>query len=322
MDVYIWVLAGAVLWDLCIGDPPFMPHPIVYIGKTISFFEKAIRKTNMPLKFGGFILWMATITVVEMVITGILFVSASIHPFVHIGATVYFIYSALAAKCLAIESSKVYKTLLEDKLSKARHQLSYLVGRDTSNLDASQITRAVVETTAENTIDGVLAPLFFLAIGFFMGIPIQLVFLYKTINTLDSMVGYQQAPYTDIGYASAKIDDAANYLPARLGACIMLAGGYITGFDVKNGWRILKRDKRNHKSPNCGFPESAVAGLLGIQIGGTNTYFGQVVYKPSIGDAINPLSPEHIKDTIRIMYASLFLMTFIIAAIMILFTLK
>ncbi|MCG8482459.1 MAG: adenosylcobinamide-phosphate synthase CbiB [Clostridia bacterium] len=316
MDKDILILLASVWLDICLGDPPFIPHPIVYIGKTISFIEKAVRRTGIPLRLAGFLLWIATIMVVEMVITGILFVSSYIHSFVYTGVTIYLIYTALAAKCLACETLKVYKALKENDLSKARRQLSYLVGRDTSGLDASQITRAAVETTAENTIDGVLAPLFFLTIGFYIGIPVQLIFLYKTVNTLDSMVGYQQEPYTEIGFASAKIDDAANYLPARMGALMMLAGGYLTGYDIKNGWKVLKRDCRKHKSPNCGFPESAVAGLLGIQIGGTNTYFGEVVYKPSIGDAINNLKPEHIKDAIKIMYVSFGLTTMIIGMMM------
>ncbi len=316
MDKDILILLASVWLDICLGDPPFIPHPVVFIGKTISFIEKAVRRTGIPLRLAGFLLWIATIMVVEMVITGILFVSSYIHSFVYTGVTIYLIYTALAAKCLACETLKVYKALKENDLSKARHQLSYLVGRDTSGLDASQITRAAVETTAENTIDGVLAPLFFLTIGFYIGIPVQLIFLYKTVNTLDSMVGYQQEPYKEIGFASAKIDDGANYLPARMGALMMLAGGYLTGYDIKNGWKVLKRDCRKHKSPNCGFPESAVAGLLGIQIGGTNTYFGEVVYKPAIGDAINHLKPEHIKEAIKIMYVSFGLTTMIIGMMM------
>src|SRR5690606_31611887 len=161
---------------------------------------------------------------------------------------------------------------------------------------------AVIETVAENTVDGVLAPIFYMVLGFYFKAPVQFALAYKVINTMDSMVGYIQAPYTEIGYAAAKLDDIANYIPARMGSILMILGGGLLGLNPKGGFHSLMRDRRNHKSPNSGYPEAAVAGLLKIQLGGSNTYFGQTVHKPTIGDRIRPLDENHIMDAIKIMY--------------------
>lgn len=307
MNIIILVLA--VLLDLLLGDPHNWHHPVIYIGKMIGFIEQRIRKYKIPLRFGGFILALGTILIVQVILTLLLFAAHVINYYIYIALIIYLTYTALASKCLAVESKKVYNSL--DNIKEARKELSYLVGRDTSELSINDIIRATVETIAENTIDGILAPVFFLIIGLLLGVPVQMVYLYKTINTLDSMVGYVQEPYREIGFASAKIDDIANYLPARIGSAIMIIAGMVLRYDWKNGIKILKRDCRNHKSPNCGYPESAVAGLLNIQIGGTNTYFGQTVYKPTIGDKMNETSPQSIIDTINIMYGSCILSTLI-----------
>lgn len=306
MEREIFLLA--VLLDYIVGDPLGWPHPIIYVGKIIGFYEKQIRKTMKNLKLGGFVLLFSSLFTIILIIHGILEIVGKIHPILEDIFILYFIYSLLAAKCLHIEAKKVYKELEIGNVEEARLKISYLVGRDTSQLSLEEITRATTETVAENTIDGVLAPMFYVLIGFFLGYPVEFLFFYKTVNTLDSMVGYMQEPYREIGYASAKFDDILNYIPARLGSVFMILAGGLLGYNSKKGFRIVKRDHLNHKSPNCGYPESAVAGLLGIQLGGTNTYFGQRVIKPTIGDKKRTLSSQDILSATHIMYASQILM--------------
>lgn len=299
------ILLVACLLDYLIGDPPNWPHPIRYIGMIIKKYENLIRSLKwMNLKVGGFFLTGLTVGTVVLIVHLILLLARFIHPAVNLILSIYLIYTTLAAKCLDVETMKVHNALVNKDIHEGRKMLSYLVGRDTSQLNEGEVIRGAVETVAENTIDGVLAPLFYIAIGFFLGIPVQMAFMYKAINTLDSMVGYIQEPYTEIGFASAKLDDIANYVPARIGSFLMLIAGTILGYNGKNGLKILKRDRKNHKSPNCGYPESVAAGLLQIQLGGTNTYFGQSLYKPTIGDRISELESNHITDVIKVMYGS------------------
>ncbi len=350
---WILFLILAVSLDLIIGDPPGWPHPIRLIGFVISKYEKLIRRVKwIPLKFGGFLLTFCSIVIVTGFITLLLYISNSIHPIIFKVIATYLLFTTVAAKCLHIEAKKIYKILKgknlyeekdkvekhrgkhyrgekhkeknykeenskEGNLKEARKALSYLVGRDTSGLERDGIIRAVVETVAENTIDGVIAPIFYITIGIFLGIPVQMAFIYKTINTLDSMVGYTQEPYKDIGFASARLDDLVNYIPARIGSLLMLLAGIILGYDGNFGYTILKRDRKNHKSPNCAYPESVVAGLLKIQLGGSNTYFGQQVYKPTIGDQIHSIKAKNIRDTIKIMYGAeiLYILIFLIILI-------
>ncbi|PKM94748.1 MAG: cobalamin biosynthesis protein CobD [Firmicutes bacterium HGW-Firmicutes-1] len=300
----IIILMLAVLLDLIFGDPYHIPHPITYIGKMIRLIEKGIRKTKMPLRLGGFLLMLSSVSTVWVVITGLLYMANLLHPVAKDLVTIYLLYTSLAAKCLRVEIMKVYKALKNNQLLEARKYISYLVGRDTSSLNSDEVTRAAVETVAENTVDGVLAPLLYIVIGMFFQLPVQFVFAYKTVNTLDSMVGYIQEPYKEIGFFSAKTDDVLNYIPARIGSLVMVLGGSIRGYHLKNGLKILIRDRRNHKSPNCAYPEAAVAGLLGVQIGGTNQYFNETVEKPTIGDELIPLGFIHILDTVKIMYAA------------------
>lgn len=299
------ILIISIALDYVLGDPPNWPHPIRFVGAVIKKYEKLIRSISwLDLKAGGFILTAATIITVIALFTVVLILAELIHPLLKIILEIYLIYSLLAAKCLEVETMKVYKALESNNIEKGRQMLSYLVGRDTTQLNTEKIIRGAVETVAENTIDGVLAPLFCLGVGLYFNVPVQAILLYKTINTMDSMVGYMQEPYTKIGYASAKLDDIANFIPARLGSILIILAGVVLGYNGRKGMQILIRDKKNHKSPNCGYPESAVAGLLEIQLGGTNMYFGQKVYKPTIGDVDKELNPGHIKDTIKIMYGA------------------
>ena len=294
------IYTGYIL-DLIIGDPYSFPHPVRFIGKLINFVEKQIRKTTKSdkgLKIAGFILWF----IVVGVTLGITFIVIQIFKFNKIA---YFlvnsilIYTTLATKCLKDESVKIYKVLKTGDIEKSRIQLSYIVGRDTTNLSEKEIVRATVETVAENTVDGIIAPLFY---GFIGGAPLAMA--YKAINTLDSTVGYKNEKYYYLGYASAKIDDIANYIPARIGVILLSLGSLFVGFNFKDALKIGIRDRKNHKSPNCAFPEGAVAGALGIQLGGTNIYFGKAVYKPTIGDKKREIEIEDIVRTNKIMYSS------------------
>jgi adenosylcobinamide-phosphate synthase len=310
---WMLMILGAVALDWLIGDPANIPHPIVWIGKLIGRFTKLLNtapEEKASSRAKGLLMWIAVIAITGAVTAGVQWLCLKIHFVLFIAVTVWFLGTTLAEKSLRQAVESVEAAVNKGNLASARQQVGYLCGRDTSALSEHEIIRATVETTAENTIDGVLAPLFYMFLGvilqhfvWFLS-PLTLAMVYKAVNTMDSMTGYVQAPYTHYGYFPAKLDDAFNYLIARLGSWVMLASGGIIGDDFKNGRRIYKRDKGNHRSPNAGHPESAVAGLLHIQIGGTNIYFGQVVEKPTIGDADEPLSAAHIKKSLRIMTAS------------------
>ena len=287
--------------DLIIGDPYSFPHPVRYIGKLISMVEKQIRKitsSDKGLKIAGFFLWFIVVGL-TFCVTSLILQLFKFNKIIYFVVNTILIYTTLATKCLKDESVKIYKVLKTGDLEKSRIQLSYIVGRDTTNLNEKEIVRATVETVAENTVDGIIAPLFY---GFIGGAPLAMA--YKAINTLDSTVGYKNDKYYYLGFASAKIDDIANYIPARLGVVLLSLGSLFVGFNFKNALKIGIRDRKNHKSPNCAFPEGAVSGALGIQLGGTNVYFGKEVYKPTIGDKTREIEIEDIVRTNKIMYSS------------------
>ncbi len=291
----------AIGLDLLIGDPPNWPHPIRLMGWGIRKLEKRLRKLKLNLYGAGVILLLAMILGVVLSVQLLKFIS---HPIFFNIIQIYLLYTCLAARCLADEALKVKHVLGSGDLSLARKQISYLVGRDTQTLNETDITKATIETVSENTIDGVLAPLFYMLMGIPMGLSLEFVMIYKVVNTLDSMVGYVQQPYKEIGWASAKFDDVLNFIPARLGSIVMLIAGMFLGKNGFEGFRIFFRDRYNHKSPNSGHPESAVAGMLEIQLGGTNTYFGERVIKPTLGDGKNKVQPDMINSTIWIMILS------------------
>ena len=287
--------------DLIVGDPYSFPHPVRYIGKLIRYVEKKVRKvakTDKDLKIGGFVLWFFTV-IPTYLITYLIIKLSSFNPYVFVFVNAFIIYTTLATKCLKDEAVKIYRVLKTKDLEQSRIQLSYIVGRDTEHLSEAEIIRATVETVAENTVDGIIAPMFFAFIG---GAPLAMA--YKAVNTLDSTVGYKNEKYLHIGFASAKIDDIANYIPARISVLLMSIGSLVLGYNYKNAVKIAIRDRKNHKSPNCAFSEGAVAGSLGIQLGGTNIYFGQEVYKPTIGDKDREIESDDIVKTNRIMYAT------------------
>ena len=287
--------------DLIIGDPYSFPHPVRYIGKLISIVEKQIRKitsSDKGLKIAGFFLWFIVVGA-TFGITTLVLQLFKFNKLAYFIVNTILIYTTLATKCLKDESVKIYKVLKTGDLEKSRIQLSYIVGRDTKNLNEKEIVRATVETVAENTVDGIIAPLFY---GFIGGAPLAMA--HKAVNTLDSTVGYKNDKYYYLGFASAKIDDIANYIPARLGVVLLSLGSLFAGFNFKDALKIGIRDRKNHKSPNCAFSEGAVAGALGIQLGGTNVYFGKEVYKPTIGDKTREIEIEDIVRTNKIMYSS------------------
>jgi adenosylcobinamide-phosphate synthase len=299
MDVVI-----SVFIDFLIGDPPSFPHPVKLMGRIISYEEKKARKVfNKNLKTGGFLIVIINIIIGFFIPFFILYLLKPYKILYHI-VNIYFIYTCIAARCLHDEAIKVYKALC-NSIEDARYRLSFIVGRETGKLSEPEIIRADVETVAENTSDGVIAPLFYIML---FGTPLG--FVYKFVNTMDSMLGYMNEKYIDLGFFPAKTDDLFNFIPARLTGFLMCIS-CIFRFDFANGIRIMLRDRKNHKSPNCAYPEGAAAGLLGVQLGGDNIYFGQVVKKPKIGDKLKELDKEDIKKTTEIMYRSEILLVLI-----------
>ncbi|MDR7870509.1 MAG: adenosylcobinamide-phosphate synthase CbiB [Tissierellaceae bacterium] len=287
----------ALIVDFIIGDPYSFPHPVKLMGKIISFEEKLARrivKSNEGLKIMGLIIVCVNVFL-GFFVPFILLKLLSPYTIPYNIINIYLIYTCIAAKSLHYEAHMVKKEL-DKGVKQGRERLCYIVGRDTSNLNEEQIIKATVETVSENTCDGVIGPLFYVVL---LGVPGGLA--YKFINTMDSMLGYMNEKYMFLGYFPAKVDDLFNLIPARLTAILMNFSS-IGRFDFINGVKILKRDRRNHKSPNSGYPESAAAGLLGIQLGGGNYYHGLYVDKPHIGDRINEVNKEHIRNTVEIMY--------------------
>ena len=292
--------------DLLVGDPHSIPHPVVGIGKLISFLEKGLRrlfpKTDGGEIAAGGVLWVLVVVICTALPAGILFLCDRLSPWLRLTVESLMCWQILATKSLKDESMKVYMALESGDLEESRHAVSMIVGRDTARLDDAGVTRAAVETVAENTSDGVVAPMLFLALG---GAPLG--FFYKAVNTMDSMLGYVEPPYKNIGLIPAKMDDAANFLPSRLSALLMLAAGFLLGLDGKNGWRIFRRDRRNHASPNSAQTESVCAGLLGVRLAGDAWYHGVLHKKKYIGDASREITHRDILLACRLLYLTAFL---------------
>ena len=286
------------LIDCLLGDPYKLPHPIRAIGRLISFMEKNIRK-SMPnkLRLGGIILAM---TVILFSVGIPLIILIFCYKF-NIGVIVEGImcYYMIAPKCLKTESMKVFNAVSEGDTEKARYAVSMIVGRDTDVLDKKGIIKATVETVAENTCDGVTAPVMYMSLFGAIG-----GFFYKSVNTMDSMIGYKNEKYADIGRFSAKLDDVVNFLPSRITAVVMIFSACILGFDGKNAYRIWKRDRRNHASPNSAQTESVCAGALNVQLAGDAYYFGELHKKQFIGDDVRKIENEDIRRVNKLMYMS------------------
>ena len=298
----VWAVLGGFVLDALFGDPAWLPHPVVYMGKAISKLEKFLRprlpKTPQGELLGGaivaFCLPVGTFLLTGLVCWG----AARLHPLLGLAVQMFWCGQALAARGLVQESNNVYKELKKPDLPGARKAVSRIVGRDTAELTAEGVTKAAVETVAENASDGVIAPLLYMLIG---GAPLALT--YKAINTMDSMLGYKNEKYLYFGRVPAKLDDVANYLPSRLAGLLWVAAAALTGNSARGAWKIWRRDRRRHASPNSAQTESACAGALGVQLAGPAYYFGQYYPKLTIGDALRPIEPEDILRANRMMVA-------------------
>jgi adenosylcobinamide-phosphate synthase len=293
---------GFVL-DLFIGDPIGWPHIVLFYGRLIPFFEKTLRrlfpKTDRGELAGGVVLAACMCAVSLGLGVGLLYLCSLVSFWLRLAVESVFIWQCLSARSLQVASRAVYKPLALHDLEGARKAVAEIVGRDTDMLDEAGVARAAVETVAENTSDGIIAPLMFIAIS---GAPLGL--LYKAVNTMDSMVGYKNDAYLYFGRAAARLDDALNFIPARLAGVFMVLAAYLTGFDGKNAWRVFKRDRLNHKSPNSAHTEAACAGALNLTLGGDSYYFGKLVTKPTIGDGNRPIEPEDIIRANRLLSAT------------------
>ena len=323
MCYHIFAFIVGFVLDLLIGDPHFIPHPVRLIGSLISFCDKRLncdagyniseKKLNL-IKYKRGMLLVFTVIFATFAMSVIIIVAAySINLYAGVIAEAVMTWQILATKCLRVESMRVYDALRTDGVDAGRRAVSMIVGRDTSVLDESGVTRAAVETVAENTSDGVIAPMLYTVIGG----PV-LGFVYKAVNTMDSMLGYKNDKYMYFGRFAARLDDVVNFIPARISAYLMIAAAFIGGrqFDGKNAYRIFKRDRFNHASPNSAQTESVCAGALRVQLAGDAVYFGKLVKKKYIGDCLREIEYEDIKRANRLMYITAFLCELLSVAVM------
>lgn len=303
MKFHLIALTLGFILDFVFGDPMWLYHPVCAIGNLIAFLEKKIRKLFPKSEKGQFVGGCLEVILVCLISFGIPW--GILWGVYHLSALAgllletFWCYQLLAAKSLKKESMRVYEALKHGTIVDARRAVSMIVGRDTSSLTEEGVIKATVETVAENTSDGVIAPLFYMAVG---GAP--LMFLYKGINTMDSMLGYKNEKYLYFGRCAAKLDDAANYLPARISGWLMTAASFFAGLSGKNAFRIFRRDRKKHASPNSAQTESVMAGALGVQLAGNACYFGKVYEKPFIGDSLRLVEAEDIRRANRLMYVT------------------
>lgn len=299
----VYALFIGFIIDLIVGDPHSIPHPVIFIGKLISVIEKVVRKifskTVRGENVAGGVLWLLVVAISTAVPALLLWLCYGLNTWLGLVLESIMCWQILATKSLKDESMKVYAALKTGDIEKSRYAVSMIVGRDTAELDDKAVARAAVETVAENTSDGIVAPLMFLAIG---GAPLG--FFYKAVNTMDSMLGYVEMPYKNIGLVPAKMDDVMNFIPSRFSAFLMLMAGGFLKLDVKNGWKIFKRDRFNHASPNSAQTESVCAGLLRLRLAGDAWYHGQLHKKKFIGDALREIEYEDIPRACRLLYAT------------------
>lgn len=293
------VLALALLLDLCLGDPRWLPHPVVMIGRLITRLERLLRRCMTNERMAGVLLLALTVSTTASVTWLLVWGSARLHHLAGLMVAALLSSTCLAARSLQRESCLVADALDAGDIADARVKLSYIVGRDTHDLNEEEIWRALIETVAENTTDGIIAPLFWLALG---GPVAGMAF--KAVSTLDSMVGYKNERYLRLGWASARMDDLVNYIPARLTALLMVMVAPLIGLSLANAAGIALRDRLNHPSPNSAHPESAAAGALGIRLGGPSTYGGLLSVKQFIGDPLRSIDGHAYRGMIRLMYAT------------------
>ena len=296
--------------DLLLGDPRWLPHPVKFIGRFAAALELPLRRAIPNARLAGIVAVLAVLTVAGgsafLLIAG----AGWLHPVVADAASIALLYTSFAGRDLARHSGRVYQALAAEDLPEARRRVAMLVGRDTELLDEPEVVRATVESVAENMVDGVTAPLLFAVIGGPVG-----AMLYKAVNTLDSTFGYKNERYLQFGWASARLDDVVNYIPARITAPLAAFTSALLGLRPLGAWRMFRRDGRKHPSPNSGLTEAAVAGALGVQLGGVNSYFGVASERPRMGDPLQPLARKHILQTNRLMLLTSALALAIFAAI-------
>jgi adenosylcobinamide-phosphate synthase len=290
----------AYLLDLLLGDPHGWPHPVRLLGSIIQYWESVLYRARVG---AGALFWLAVMVTTLVLMFGVLTVAALLPPWGGVAVLAYFLYTGLATRSLHQESLKVETALVKGDLDGARASLAMIVGRETSHLSLEDMRRAVIETVAENLADGVVAPMFFILM---LGLPG--LFFYKAANTMDSMVGYKNYWYAQFGKVAARADDVLNFIPARLTGLLMIPAAAALGLDWRGAWRILRRDWRQAASPNAGCPEAAMAGALGVRLGGPSTYFGRRVDKPFIGEADQLLDHERYLQAVRLLYGTSLLM--------------
>jgi len=294
-----YILPLAFLLDIILGDPQWLPHPIRWIGKWIEIWEPYFRKFNFSLTTSGYLFALTLVFGTFVITWGVLYIARSIHPFFYTIMQIVLIYYTLSVKSLRSAAMDIYKILKFGKLQEAKYKLSHIVGRDVESLDESAVMRGTAESVAENLVDGVVSPLFFATLG-----GASLAMTYKMINTLDSMIGYKNEEYREFGRCSARLDDLANFIPARISIPIIsLAAIIIKGAGRKTFITAIK-EGRNHLSPNAGFPEAAFAGGLGIKLGGPNYYKGNLVDKAYTGSHLGDIDVEHIRQACQLMVIS------------------
>jgi adenosylcobinamide-phosphate synthase len=305
-DYHVHIILAAIMLDLLIGDPRWFPHPVIIIGKGISFLEKKWNKgSNQRIK--GLFLTVTIVGMATFFVMVMLDLASFIHSWLAIGLEIYLVSSTIAIKGLQQAGKEVHKPLVQKNLQEARKKLSYIVGRDTENLSEREVVRGTVETIAENTVDGIIAPLFWALIG---GAPLAIA--YRAINTLDSMVGYKNERYLQFGWASARLDDVVNFLPARLTAVFMwMFVLFFPHLKSMNALSVTIRDAKKHPSPNSGWPEAMAAGLLGVQLGGRNTYQGIISHRKEMGNPLRTLQIQDINRVVLIMHGAWIIFVFI-----------
>ncbi len=287
----------AYLLDVTLGDPPAWPHPVRWLGRLIAALEAPLRRIFPNPRLAGAVLTGLCLLIAAGSAGGAVFLASYFHPLLGAAVAVILIYWAISIKDLADHARAVHQSLSRGNLPGAREALANIVGRETSQLSEAGVIRATVETIAENTVDGVLSPMFYAALG---GPP--LVWAFKAASTLDSMVGYKTEPYREYGRTGARLDDLLNWLPARLSGGLFTLAAWLTGLDWRQTWKIFWRDGRLHASPNAGWPEAAVSGALGLQLGGPNIYHGELVDKPWLGDDLREPEAADILKAIRLLY--------------------
>ncbi|EJP23156.1 cobalamin biosynthesis protein CobD [Peptostreptococcaceae bacterium AS15] len=297
-----FILISAYVLDLIFGDPYSFPHPVKFIGNMIARLEKFFFSTSINKLLSGLMTFLIVVVTTYFATFLLINISYSLNSYLGIAVEILLTYTVLSAKCLEVEAVKVQRELRAKNLENSRKSLSYIVGRDTKELDFAQIIKAVIETVAENTVDGVISPIFYLCLG---GVPLAMAF--KAISTLDSMIGYRNEKYEEFGKVSARADDVANFIPARLSIIFFTISAFLLRLDYKNAFLICMRDRKNHLSPNCAYSESLIAGALGIQLGGSHYYGGRLVEKQKIGDDLRKADVDDITKTVNMLRIVTFL---------------